>query len=81
MVLKDEGASDVYEQAVKLRNSLRKMAKKQRRLSVESAESRERFDSFQDEADLQLIVGEYLEKVQQCLQSYQMQVSPQEPSP
>jgi hypothetical protein len=46
MALKDQGASDVYEQATKLRNLLRKMAKKQRKLSIESAESRERFDSI-----------------------------------
>lgn len=61
--MKDEGASDVYEQAVKYRNQLRKMAKKQRKLSVESTEGRERFDSMQDDADLQLVVMDYLEKV------------------
>jgi hypothetical protein len=34
---------------------------------------------LQDDGDLQLVVIEYLDKVQQCLQSYQMQVSPVEP--
>jgi hypothetical protein len=39
------------------------MAKKQRRLSVESTEGREQFDSIQDETELQLVVMEYLDKV------------------
>jgi len=52
------------------------MAKKQRKLSVESTEGQERFDSIQDDADLQLVVIDFLEKVQQCIKSYKMQVNP-----
>lgn len=78
--MKDEGSSNFYECVVKFRNQLRKMAKKQRKLSVESTEGQERFDSIQDDADLQLVVIDFLEKVQQCIKSYKMQVNPSQPA-